>query len=539
MDGVARNGLGKMNQFTSGATAVISTLGLMIGAANIWRFPRVVAKNSDSQGSLVFLIVWLLFTFLWSVPMVTFELAVGRFTKKSVILSFQQLLGNRSIWAAAIIQLILFAHTCFYTVITGWCLYYMCYIITYGLPGNLTESELIFNDFTASRWPILFQGLCCVMSGLLLVKGAVSIERANIFLLPILLAIIVFNLFWSISRPHAINGLKYMFNPNWGSLGKASVWVDACSHNAFDTSAGAGSLLTYATMMSRDQPIVKYGILLPITNNIVSLSSGITIFSLVFSTLTPLNYSQTEIVEILKTSGPGGTGITFIWTPVLYSSIGVTGRVIAALFFLCLFCAGFSSLIAMMETVAKTIIQFGIKSRLVAVMVVVIFHFLCGLPSSISLFLLSNQDYVWNVSLLLSGLCFQGLLISYGSNRFRTDAVNNFTTGSDCYLPVIWEYICKYICPLEAVGLLIWWFVNAVTKDIARHRPWYRMANRGIFITVIEWFLLFMLAVLFNLLSAVFKPEWYIDSSNHQLSKEETTIKPDDPEIGGNDDVEP
>ena len=44
-------------------------------------------------GALAFLIVWALFLWLWSIPIILIEYGVGRFTRKSVIESFASLLG--------------------------------------------------------------------------------------------------------------------------------------------------------------------------------------------------------------------------------------------------------------------------------------------------------------------------------------------------------------------------------------------------------------------------------------------------------------
>lgn len=53
------------------------------------------------------------------------------------------------------------------------------------------------------------------------------------------------------------------------SFGKPQLWRDAISQNAFDTSAGAGIFLVYATYMKRSHGVMKIGILAPLANNCI------------------------------------------------------------------------------------------------------------------------------------------------------------------------------------------------------------------------------------------------------------------------------
>lgn len=53
------------------------------------------------------------------------------------------------------------------------------------------------------------------------------------------------------------------------SFGEPRLWVDAVSQNAFDTGAGMGLMIPYSAYMTRKNSIVKYGYLVPATNNLV------------------------------------------------------------------------------------------------------------------------------------------------------------------------------------------------------------------------------------------------------------------------------
>ena len=96
-------------------------LGTVVGTGNIWRFPRIVALHADGGeawyicksimmhlilpilGALVFLIVWVLFLALWSIPVILIGYGVGRYTKKSVVESFAKLIGPSYRWMGGFI----------------------------------------------------------------------------------------------------------------------------------------------------------------------------------------------------------------------------------------------------------------------------------------------------------------------------------------------------------------------------------------------------------------------------------------------------
>lgn len=52
----------------------------------------------NNSGGLQFLLVWILFLVLWSIPVILIEYSVGRFTRKAPVKSFRVLLGPWSTW---------------------------------------------------------------------------------------------------------------------------------------------------------------------------------------------------------------------------------------------------------------------------------------------------------------------------------------------------------------------------------------------------------------------------------------------------------
>jgi NSS family neurotransmitter:Na+ symporter len=60
-------------RFSSRFAFLVSALGIAVGTGNIWRFPRIAASNGGDEGAGSFLIAWITFLFLWSIPLIIVE----------------------------------------------------------------------------------------------------------------------------------------------------------------------------------------------------------------------------------------------------------------------------------------------------------------------------------------------------------------------------------------------------------------------------------------------------------------------------------
>ncbi|VDP74589.1 unnamed protein product [Echinostoma caproni] len=522
----------KKSMFNSTIGSIVSCLGSAVGTGNIWRFPRIVATYSYSKGSLSFYIAWITLLFLWSIPIIVVEYALGRFTSNSVPAVYYKFFGKYFVWIGGWLVTTVFFISAYYPVIVGWCLYYLYVSCTASqLPGDEEAGQKLFNDFARdSSWPVLTQMLTLVIAGSFIFGGIRWIERANLFLVPLLLMIVVFTFAWSLTRPYAEVGISFLLTPNWASLGIPGVWIAAASQNAFDTGAGMSVLLTYATFMSRSSGIVRYSLLIPITNNLVSFYMSITIFSTVFSTLISADGTLTRsaILKIIQFSGPGSTGLTFTWIPVLFSRVGIFGRVLCALFFLCLLVAGLSSLLPNIQVVAITLKELGVSFVGVAAIVAdaaaaaaaidIINHFphriavslalICiaavGIPSALKLEVLENQDNTWGYALIVSGLLLTLIVLVYHPLRFRRVLINDFGTN-DWKIPLVWVFVISVLVPIQGAALLVWWVYAYIRED----PTWYQLTLSSLITTLLEWLLAIVVLISANLLAVRFYPKLY------------------------------
>lgn len=471
--------------FSSRWTLIISTLGIAVGTGNIWRFSRVVAQNGGGS----FLIPWVIFLLLWSVPLIIAEFAIGKYSRLGPIGALGKTAGKNFTWMGAFIVMVATGIMFYYSVVTGWCLKY--FISAFS--GNLMNVEnhlQYWNYFAESYQPLIFHLIAISIVSVVVYRGITQgIEKFSKFLVPTLL-FILFGLFVrAVTLPNAIEGIKYFFTPDLNIVVDYKVWLNALTQNAWDTGAGWGLIMTYAIYMRKKEDISLNASLIAFGNNSISLIAGITIFSTVFA------LSSVDAMQQISQSGPANTGLTFIYLPKLFSHLSegnFVNSIFASAFFLALFFAALTSLISMVELAARTLIDFGINRRK-AILIISLFAFVLGIPSALNMNFLMNQDWVWGVGLLLSGAFISFAIIKFGVEKFRTQIINGF--GSDVKIGKWYNIIIKFIIPLEVILLVSWWLISSVSWDPEWWNP-FHIENAGT--AIAQWLIVILLFLVLN-----------------------------------------
>lgn len=481
-----------LQRFTTKWGLIISVLGIAVGTGNIWRFPRIAAQNGGEEGAGVFILAWVISLLLWSIPLIIAEYAIGRNGRRGVIGSFIKLLGARFAWMGGFIGFVATAIMFYYSVVTGWTMYYLAQSLFVPLPADMETANAVWDSFQGSMMPSLFHAAAIMLAGLVVFKGVKMIERVNLVLVPTLLVILIVAGIRALTLPGSGAGLTYLFTPDWSMLGNGRIWLEALTQNAWDTGAGWGLILTYGAYMRKSDRIIKSAFQTGIGNNLVSLWAAVTIFATVFAIL-GASMTQAQIIEVMQTSGPASTGLTFIWMPQLFMEIP-GGRVFAVLFFLALTFAAFSSLIAMIELATKVLVDSG-WVRYKATGMVCTLGFLFGLPSALSLDIFANQDFVWGVGLMVSGFFIAIAIIRYGADSFTSDilCMGEAVTG----VHRLWTFLIRYVIPVEAAILLGWWLYQSIF--VFAPDSWFNPFDLYSFATfVFQTGLLLILLLIFN-----------------------------------------
>ncbi|RMG68547.1 MAG: sodium-dependent transporter [Calditrichaeota bacterium] len=436
-------------QFSSRIALLLSTMGMAIGAGNIWRFPRLAGQYGGA-----FLLPWLLFLFLWSIPLIMVEFAMGKQSRRGPIGAFAHFLGERFAWMGGFVALCTMFIMFYYSVVTGWALKYF----TASLTGSLlhADHQAFWERFTGSGLePVVFHLLALSAGALVISRGVVmGIERANKILLPSLFVLLIIGCIRAVTLPGAEVGLRYYLTVEPDQLLNYKVWLEALSQSAWSTGAGWGLVLTYAVYIREREDITLNSVFTGVGNNVASLFAGLAIIPTVFAL-------SGSLEEAHKALSAGNQGLSFIVIPQLFSQLP-GAQLFMAIFFMALFFAALSSLISMLELATRLFMDFGF-ARKKALTIVYLITLLMGIPSAVSMNVFNNQDWVWGLGLIVSGSFFTFAVLKYGVERFRRTFLD--VRYNDLRVGPWFNGLMRGLIPAEALIMLGWWFYQSIQWD--------------------------------------------------------------------------
>lgn len=457
---------------------ILSGLGMAIGTGNIWRFPRVITQN----GGGAFIIPWLIFLFIWCLPLLIIEISIGRHFRKGVLSSFKEGMGEKFTWLGAFVAWVSTAILFYYSVVVGWCIKYIfSSIFTYN---KLQNAESFWLSFTSGVQPVIFHAISLLIGGLVIFAGVSSgIEKVNKILIPSLFFILIAGVIRSITLPGAPKGLDFLFSPNFSLLKDYNVWLNALSQAAWSTGAGWGLILSYAVCLGKREDTLFTSSTIVFGDYSASILAGMTVVPTLFYAL---GLRERALSDILETSNQG---LTFISIPSLFQKLPM-GQLALFIFFVALFMAAFSSLLSLIELPTRILIDAGF-TRKKAVIIVVIFSFLMGLPSAMSMKFFNNQDWTWGLALIVSGFFFSIFVIKFGVERFRKELIEPY---SKLRLGKFFDITVKILIPLQFLILLIWWFYQSIKWE-----KWYKVFGELSLLSVLtQWLIFVLIFLVFN-----------------------------------------
>ena len=467
-----------IDYFTSRWAFLIAALGMAIGAGNIWRFPRLAGQYGGS-----FLIPWLIFIFLWSIPLIIVEFSIGKKLRLGVIKAFSASLGIKYTWMGWFVAMCTIGIMFYYSVVCGWSLKYFTLSLTGDL-FNLNHSDF-WTGFTSGNFESVLFTLISIAFGCFVILGGISrgIEKATKILVPSLFILIIISAIRAISLPGAGEGLYYFFRINIEDFYNYKIWLEALSQSAWSTGAGWGLILTYSTYVREQENSITNSVLTGIGNNLASIFVGLAVIPTVFA----LSASTNAAKEALAA---GNQGLTFIYIPQLFNNMPL-GKYFSAVFFLALFIASISSLISMFELANKSLMDYGLP-RKKAVTITGFAAVLFGIPSALSLKFFNNQDWVWGIGLLLSGFFFIFFVLKLGAKNYIIQFLKEHLDSFEKHILKL--KILAVLMIFEFVFMLIWWFIQST--NWYPKTWWHPFEEFSLGTCLFQWTLLVLLGIL-------------------------------------------
>ena len=241
----------KRSSFSGKLGYVLSAAGASVGLGNIWRFPYLAAK----YGGGIFLLIYILLALTFGYTMIVAETAIGRMTKKSPVGAFSSFGKSKWLsaggWINAIIPVLIVPY---YSVIGGWVIKYLVEYIKGN--GQKLAADGYFSDFISNgaSTEICFAVFALFTLAIIYAGVRNGIERVSKFMMPILIVLSVIIAIYSVTRPGALEGVKYFLVPNVKNFSWMTV-VAAMGQMFYSLSIAMGILITFGSYMKKDVSI--------------------------------------------------------------------------------------------------------------------------------------------------------------------------------------------------------------------------------------------------------------------------------------------
>ena len=501
---------GGSDEFSGRLGLIFATIGAAIGTGNIWRFPRMVGANGGGS----FLVPWLIFLFLWSVPLIIAEFALGKRSRTGTVGTFRIFAGKRFAWMGLWTAWISTAIGFYYAVVTGWCINYFQTAIRGGL-GSEVDTVEVWNSFLQNPMEVVFfQAIAVAITMLAIWKGAKAIEKVNVSLMISLFVLLFAALFLSFVmdlEDGSLDGFVYMFSIQPEYLAQPETWINGLSQSAWSCSAGMGMAITYSVYMRKDEDTTLNAATMCLANNSISIIAGLTVMMAVFAV----------VDDPLAAVSGGSSAITFLVLPEVFAQAPggpVVQLAMVTMFFLALSFAALTSMISTVELCVRNFVDHGIeRPQAVGFTSLAIFFF--GLPSAVTWILVDDstgvafpqflevQDHIWGYGLMFSGLFIAYSIWKYGWNRYRVwqeendisgfslrdyldNGVSSFrddfinTGDNDWWIGKWWDYIMYLGFPLMFSVLILSYFADMLVNV---ENPWDPTNANGISIILLFW----------------------------------------------------
>lgn len=444
----------KREQWGSRAGFILAAVGSAIGLGNIWRFPYMAYEN----GGGAFFIPYLFAMLTAGIPFMILEFSMGQKYRGSAPKTLSKIhpkfewLGWFQVGIAAVIAV-------YYVAVIGWAISYfgMSFTQSWGTDTN----AFFFNEYLALggdnsptslgsiQWKIaLAMLLAWGITYAAIVSGVkAGIERASKVMMPVLFVMVILLIARMVFLPGALNGINYMFEPDFSRIWDVKVWAAAYGQIFFTLSIGFAIMLAYSSYLPEKSDITNNAFMTVLINCGFSILAGIMIFSV-------LGYMAQEQGKELTDVVSAGVGLAFVTLPAAINLLPAP-YILGPLFFFALVVAGLSSHISIMEAVTSAIIDKMNWSRKKAANIVIGTGVVVSMAFATNggLLLLDLVDHFANNVGIMVGALIEILLMAWLLNKVAD--VREYVNSSSDFSIGQWFDICiRFITPVMLAVIL-------------------------------------------------------------------------------------
>ena len=402
---------------------ILLSAGCAIGVGNVWKFPWMAGQ----YGGGAFVLIYLLFLVILGLPVMIMEFSLGRASQASPVGIYQKLQKPGQKWhihgyAALVANFLLMM---FYTSVTGWILYYFVSFLSGKMTGisDTASGELFGNMLSNPAVMVGFMAAVVVLGFLILSFGLQKgVERITKYMMIALLLLMVTLAVRNLTLSGAGEALTFYLKPDVSKI-NGNVIVGAMTQAFFTLSLGIGSMAIFGSYIGKERSLMGESINILVLDTFVAVVAGLIIFPACF----------TFNVE------PGaGPSLLFVAMAKVFNNMN-GGRIWGSLFFMFMFFAAMSTIIAVFENIlacvreitgwnrVKACVICGVAVLVLSVPCALGFNVLSGfVPFNSGSSVLDLEDFLVSYCLLpLGALCYVLFCVSkkgWGFDNFLAEA---------------------------------------------------------------------------------------------------------------------
>ncbi|OWA50489.1 Sodium-dependent proline transporter [Hypsibius exemplaris] len=395
------HGKEERGQWGNRAQFFLSCVGQSVGIGNVWRFPYLAYQN----GGGAFLIPYFIILFMVGKPLYCMELALGQYcslgpwslfkrmcplgagvgvamcvTATIVCIYYNVLMSYTVFYTAAVLKSIFMAESLPWDVCDeAWATEH-CFVRStldlslseevgvpvvrffqqndsftgrmqpspeqyferYVIQSSTKEMDYTLNEPGGVIWQL---ALCLIFSWVVvffcLYKGIQSSGKAVYFTSTFPFVILLVLMVRGVLLDGAVEGIIFLFKPQWDRLLDVTVWRSAAAQVFFSLSVAQGPLIMFGSYNKFRMKVYKDAMIVCSLDTVTSIIASVVIFSVLGNLAHQLDVPISSVAK-------GGPGLAFIAYPEALSKLPIP-HLWAVLFFFMLFLLGLDSEFGLLE----------------------------------------------------------------------------------------------------------------------------------------------------------------------------------------------
>ena len=281
---------------------IMLSAGCAIGCGNVWKFPWMCGQNGGGG----FMLVYLACLVLLGLPAIVMEFAIGRASQASPVFMYRKLEKPGHKWGIFGIVCLIgnIALMAFYTVVTGWIIYYFVKFLT-GQNDSFGFEAMITNPGVNVTFLLVTVVAAFAILSFNLQGG---LERVTKYMMVSLLILMMVLAIHGLTLSGAKEGLKFYLVPDFSKI-DGSVVVSAMNQAFFTLSTGMGGMAIFGSYIGKDRSLMGESVHVIVLDTFVAVIAGVIMFCACFTYGLEVNAGPSLLFDTMATvfsHMPGG-----------------------------------------------------------------------------------------------------------------------------------------------------------------------------------------------------------------------------------------